>query len=614
VVKTLGLSTPLPNLTQEECYQLLHIGRVMRVPPSHYTITGYFQPWQKEPFLQSLALPEARQIDICRTESLIPGSLWTATGTQLVKRNPLITEHRVWFAGAQAFRIAQLHELLDLDKLLPSPFWASQGETWVAVVDRGSERLLIPCFELLRAFYYHAGERLIRYYFSQLPLDLLCYPKLVPTRSTDYRAQFYVASTYLTDLESLVLGGMLFDSVFQRTLNRAQAHWINPRTGQVPALYAKTTGQLDRNILLQAHGQSFIYDQHPHFWVTSLTPLTSPHGFRRLLYHPLESRVFPSSESKHLPICSDLLNYEQSNPRLIRPQYPPLETSFSQGHMHAGPARIMTAVPIPHPLVAQGATWAREPTAIDPLVWFPALSPTVQTTSSSLAQEDQIQRNAPLFADLLQGFTALEYRVEMLTLNNEFGHFGLNVSVFSHRGFVPLLDKAYRHRVRIFYLAKIELGNGLLFLLYSLHAPGRVLICQKQDLSTPTDAEWQQLMAIAATTKPVITGSRLAHLNARFASIGRQHALRTGMALVVRAVPITKASIALCLNFTEHTLTCFRRRLAVQVGLQTNYPDGISTEHGQRLARMMTKEEMFLPTTLEWTTQVRKLWEQYIRS
>jgi hypothetical protein len=170
----------------------------MRVQSNVYAITGYFQPWQNQPFMHSHALPEARQIDIRRTANLIPGSLWNANGTQLSTHNPLLTEHRVWFAGAKPFQIAQLRELLDLHYLLPSPFWVSQGDTWVAVVDRGSERLLIPCFELLRAFYYHVGERLIQYYFSQLPLHLLCYPQLAPTHATNYQAQLCVAATYLT--------------------------------------------------------------------------------------------------------------------------------------------------------------------------------------------------------------------------------------------------------------------------------------------------------------------------------------------------------------------------------------------------------------------------------
>ena len=601
---SLHLAVPLPTLGAGQYYRLLHVGAATHLPSDELTITGYFQPWQQQPFLASASMPLARQIAIHRTESLFPGSLWDAQGVGQARPASCPTDQRLWYAGARPFEIVRLREAVDLTDLVPAAFWALQGDTWVAVVDHGTERVLIPCFEVLRALYYHAGERFIRYCFSQLPWSLLCRPALAPTPATGHRAQMYVAATRLAAPEACVLGGLLFDPLLLRTLNQAQAHWARAEPGQ--AVYAKTGGQLGRNVLWRAEGHAFAHGHSTCFWVASLTPVTSPYNFRWLLYHGLASNAFPLGEASNLPECSDLFSYGAPKTRAARPQPTGavLFSTQSGAGPHATPARLAAAFRLPRPGVARGAAWARE-SANRPLVWFDATPVPFKVGAEPAGHRIGSRTDTESFARLLQAFTSAGHPINMLPLNNEAGHFGADVAVFPHQGFAPLSGRAYRHRVSIFQVAQVRFCEGLFFLLRFHHLPGVVLLCQKQNLGKPDDAEWTQLLHIVATTTSLADAltlrDRCKHL--------QQYATDSMAALVVRAVPAGAVSLPICQKFAEQTLTCFRRQLALRVGLLGRYPDGFLLAHKQRMEQALARQKMFRSPTTDWDRQVSLLWE-----
>lgn len=616
---SLDLDIPFPAPVSQECYQLLHVGPLSHLPPLHYKITCYFQPWQQDPFLTSNAEPVARQIDIRRAAHLIPGSLWDSNGKTYTSRFPPVFEHRQWFAGAQPYRIVQLREIVE-SKELPLPaFWTSQGDTWVALLEHGKERILIPCFELLRFFYYHAGPRVIHYLFSQLPLDLLCRSHMSPTRDTKHQAQMYAAATYLNAAEARVLGSLLFDPICARTLNQAHNQWAEThklKESEEKPVYAKTTGQLGRNVMLRGEGRPIASRQQALFWVTSLTPLTSPYIFRSLLYHPLESNVLPSTEPAGFPICSDLLAYGQlkSSSPLPKIRFDPLEPAFSQNGRvgpHAMTAFIPAAFRSPHPAVERGPTWARETSVSKTLVWFNSQLSSLHLKSylTNVKQENIIPHALIL---LLKSFSAEGYPSKMLKLYNDKEDFGPNVSVFPHRGFPPLPGSIYQHRVRRFYVAQVELSSGLFFILHFPHLPDWLVLCQKQNLGTPTGTEWNRLLTLIYKTHSY---SDIESFSARHSISVGHYGLGAGTLPLAHIVPLASASTSLCLLFAERTLTCFRQRLALNISLMIRYPEGVDTEKWKRIMASASKQWVFRSPTPEWVAQVKSLrsFQQYRR-
>ncbi|WP_460500894.1 hypothetical protein [Hymenobacter agri] len=607
--KSLGLGVSFLAPVHQECYQLLHVGPLSHLPPLHYKITCYFQPWQQETFLTSNAEPVARQIDIRRAAHLIPGSLWDSNGKAYTSRSPPVFEHRQWFAGARPYRLVQLREIVELTELPRPAFWTSQGDTWVALLDHGKERILIPCFELLRFFYYHAGPRVIQYLFSQLPLNLLCRPHMSPSRDTKHQAQMYVAATYLNDVEARVLGSLLFDPICARTLNQAHNQWAETHKVQISEekpVYAKTTGQLGHNVMLRGEGSLFTNGQQEYFWITSLTPLSSPHNFRFLLYHPLGSNVLSSAEPVDFPICSDLLGYGQPKSSTPKLRLDPLEPAFSQNGRvgpHAMTAFVAEAFRSPHPAVERGPIWARASSASKPLVWFDSqLSSLHSKTCLTDAEQERVIPDA--FIKLLKSFSAEGYPSKMLKLYNSEEHFGPNVSVFPHRGFPPLPGSLYQHRVRRFHIAQIELSSGLFFILHFPHLPDWLVLSQKQNLGTPTDTEWNRLLTLIYQTHSY---SDIESFSARHSISVGHYGLGPGTLPLAHIVPLTSASTSLCLLFAERTLACFRQRLALNISLMVRYPEGIDATHWKRIMTSASKQWVFRSPTPEWVAWVKSL-------
>jgi hypothetical protein len=605
----LQFALPLPNLGSAACYQLIHLGSLAYGPALEQSITGYFQPWHNQAFLTSSLLPVERQIAIHHAAILVPGSLWDAQGMRHTEDCLPPAEYRVWFTGAHPLHVARLRDIIEPACLCPSSFWATQGETWVAVVDYKGEQLLIPCFELLRAFYYHAGARIIRHCFSQLPWDLLCRPHSAPTAATGYQAQIYVAARFLTESEACVLGGLLFDPMFLQSLTRAQASWTSARSvsgrASVTSNYAKTTGHLDRDVLLRIEGHAFVHKQRSYFWVSSLTQMSSPYSFQKLLYHGLESCNFPSQEPASFPVCSDLLAHKQPRVYDSQPKPTHLTTRFTpyKEKVELLPAQQAALAIASSPSIARGATWARQVHRFKPLTWLNNI-PSPHKEDTAIIPEIN-QKDIKLLETLLQGFISSNQLVTMLTLNNNLGYFGSGLSVLPHQGTAPLPGLPYRHRIRLFHLAQVDLDDGILFLLYFHHLPDAFLLCQRRDLNPISESEWTQILDIVANTKSV---AELRTLRKRCRHLEWSD-LEPHTGLIVRSIPATAASISLCQNFVAQLLKGFRRQLALQVSLHYRYPGGISAMQQRRLLKLMSKHKSFDSSLANWDRYTDALWK-----
>jgi hypothetical protein len=267
-----SLDVRFPPLQAASYYQLLHVGRVRHLPasPLDQEALVYFQVGpgpDGEPIGSGLV---AQQVNMQRVALLIPGSRWSASGQLLSDGSHAYPAYRTVALGAHVPHLCRLSQVLPAGTVLPPVLHAALRDAWYAVVDAGAERLLIPCFELLRAFYYQAGGKLVDYFFSRLPLEAVCWPIMAPTPATDFTAQFCVAAQLGRPHEARVLAKLLYNASYRAIIQRTHAElavaWHERATrGLVAEAYPKAFFNLGKTVSVTAHGTTFTVGEQAFF-------------------------------------------------------------------------------------------------------------------------------------------------------------------------------------------------------------------------------------------------------------------------------------------------------------------------------------------------------------
>ena len=155
----------------------------------------------------------------------------------------------------------QLHQLFptpDRPALL-APY-GLQG--WYLLVETPAEHVLLPCFEVARAFYYASGQHLISYCLSRLALDRVCWPLASPDTTLHQTAHFCVAAPSLRHAEIRLFAELLFNPHCRQTIQRAHTRlaqcWARGRHRVgLPAPWLRLDWELGRDVRLQTCGESF---------------------------------------------------------------------------------------------------------------------------------------------------------------------------------------------------------------------------------------------------------------------------------------------------------------------------------------------------------------------
>lgn len=104
---------------------------------------------------------------------LIPGSIWSAdgefTGSNVDRK--ISGTYRELIIGKQAPSLSQLSNILP-DTAWPDCLIGAAHDAWYATVQVGVECILIPCFELLRAFCYKETNAISNFFILVYPSTL----------------------------------------------------------------------------------------------------------------------------------------------------------------------------------------------------------------------------------------------------------------------------------------------------------------------------------------------------------------------------------------------------------------------------------------------------------
>jgi hypothetical protein len=573
-------------------YKLIHVG----LPSTDhslgiYTIPCYFQPWSAE---QNCALSSnvtTRIINSCLAGDLNCGSLWSTWQTKITESPCRNAESHIFQISNNPVLLNNLQDIINPATLTPSSFWAGQGRTPVIYLECNGKNIIIPYFELVRALFYNASQRLTRFFFSQLSLESLCRPFDAPSIENSFLARFCVASTDLSMLEAQVLAGLLFEPSMYRTLNFAQSYWrsfLIPNPPKASKSKSTNIGTINCDAIFNANGYSFTHEEKLYFWVNTLNIINSPYNFEQVIFHPVTGKKHNFPQLNHLPLCSNLLQTRAPKARLIELWNKDLTTHSIVKHpLHTTRSkrdeRGITGVNALQPCVECGLPWAQLPAGKNNS--YELTDPTVSTF---LSTEGISQSHAgiinPRFKKLLNKFSSAGYHVSFLELNNSKRLFGKSISVFPVENQPPLPAAVHKKLIKPFILAEIQLNNGSIFLAQPFYkeCPNMVVFFQKQNLTKPDTRNWNKIMNVI----PFVHSVHDFHNFYRKVTVSNKQSTSNSEALIALPIPLIRDAFEICLKAATHIVNKFRKRLQFVTACMQRYPEGMSKGQFQKVRKL----------------------------
>ena len=466
-------------------YQLAEVGAIRPQQASHLAPEAlvYFTEIRHG----DCAAPDAKRIlqpiPMHLATMLIPGTIWSANGKLVREGDNTYSERRTLIMGKRAPILRRLSQLFPLERKRPLILRDTSPDTWYAVINGENEKLLIPCFELLRAFCYNGASGLISYFFSRLPLDALCWPIATPNVNNGFAAHFCVACKSLTSQGARVLAALLFNTHYYHAIQEAHAHlaatWHACEAAhKVPQAYAKVNFKLGREVETKAKGISFSVEKQNYFWVSCLNPSYEQHGFKRVVYHPLGdkpegTRIFSNVPQ---PAFRDMMHGRKLTPN-TRPTAE-LPDSFKQ----FGRGRWYNAIPQERNVpVIKAFQWARRlPMRLTPVFAETQIFSHLWSRPSHIPV--QLEGHLPnniCFNQVVARLRKLKCVVKLLEVNNPNHQFGLGHSIFPYvcppYNMTHLPDGRYRP----LSIACIQWGGGYFYLFNFLEDKKLVLLYKK---------------------------------------------------------------------------------------------------------------------------------------
>jgi hypothetical protein len=436
--------------------------------------------------------------------SFVPGSIWSANGEFISEGGHIYSERRTLKIGKRVPILKRLSQLSPSKTNLPEVLQIASPDTWYAVFNTGIEKIIIPCFELLRAFCYQDARGLSNYFFSRLSLDMLCWPIAEPTSVNGFTAHFCIASTLRRMHEANVLAELLFNSDYRNTVQAAHAYlataWHKCKANRkIPQSYAKTHFKLGRDVTTEAYGTSFILGNQKYFWVSRLIPPDNWYGFKKVVYHPLQSSSDASLSNHPFPdmpqwAFRDVLQGRRPTPKTT--PVPELPNSFQ--HFGRGRQNISFVSGSKAPQVVQSFAWAMRIAATQPPLFADK-----SILEHLWARPNYIPNNKELtlpenvvFQQLSTCLRELGCSVSPVEVNNPAGRFGSGHSIIPYAR-APGLDTHLpdcRHRPMS--IARIKWGGGNFYLFNFLESK-KIVLCYQKSLIRLSNKECNDILLSA---------------------------------------------------------------------------------------------------------------------
>ena len=601
-------------------YKLLLVGK-----PYHdgdigaYRILCHFQPWlvvQNRPASEKVL---SYAINSTFARDLICGTIWEHSKGQHIASYSLPTDYHSFSTSPGILHACRLKHLLSAEALSPPEFWMAHDDTWVICVNSGSKKVIIPYFELLRTLFYKTSRRLTDYIFSQNAISSLCSPLVFPNKQNFFTGRYRVAAERCTSAEARLLGCLLFDPQLIYLFNASQAYWRTAasKNNSGPSNTENTlvVGDIGASSFI-ANGHNFSHNSEEYFWVYNLEVTHYQYKFDTLLYYPLKiNQANKLGKTEQLidkgidmPECPDILHFtEQRSARFeIQRCLPePVARRNTYGVSYsASDAEWVNAIRKNGllPTVVRMLPWAK--VSSRPPDYHSLSEDTPTNYEQRLNSFTSTPRRIEGFRQLILEFKSQNFEIKYIRLNNPKQVFGAKASVFPVGRYSPLPLYVYNGQIRRFHLVEISLSNALLYLAqpYPETNPKLVLLFIKQSLTRPTTSEWNMLLSSITPVKDSddlkTFYSRILHAQTKEAS--------SNTALLVIPVPSNAVTVEFCVNFTNHVLDRFRKRLQFFIAVSLRYPKGITPAQNSKITAL-SRSACRTPNW-NWRKTIHQLW------
>lgn len=603
-------------------YKLILVGK-----PFHdetvgvYRILCHFQPWSVD---QNIAVSEeilCYAINSTFAGKLVCGTMWTRTNEPDITNHTLPAHYKSFSINSGKLYSQRLKDVMPLEALSPSKFWATHDDTWVICINSGDTKIILPYFELLRVFFYKISRRLTNFIFSQSSINSLCIPVTFPDKSNSLIARLCVAATECTSQEARLLGCLLFDPQLLYAFNVSQAYWRSAVSRNYSGLIDKATtlnaGDFG-NSSYNASGYEFLHSNEKYFWVYSLEVVQYSYKFDKILYYPLKDDKLGgrgnqikelAPKQSDLPECPDAFRRVlQSSAGIAMRCCSPTSTKAtdSNGASYMSTnrqwARAIRKTGL-LPLVVRRQPWAK----LVPLSSKNRLS-SEDILAKSIQAPKPLTVSQPLynqsFRKLILEFKSHHYVTNPLMLNNQHQKFGKSLSVLPVNNYSPLPTTVYQGFIQRFPCVEVELTNAFIYVSQPFPEvnPGLIVIFIKQSLIRPTTEEWN---AFLGHITPVHSAGdlKIFYKNIHHKQVGQTS---SNTALLALPIPSNTITAEFCINLTDHIVDKFRRRLQFVLATSLKYPEGLTPEQQTRVT-VLSSYICRAPDPL-WQARIAYLW------
>lgn len=162
-------------------------------------------------------------ISLHRAGLLIPGSQWSAAGfLQPALPDETRPVTRTITLGTGHLIARRLHHLFPTADR-PAALHSYGLHGWYLPLETPAECVLLPCFEVARAFFYASGHHVISYCLSQLAIERVCWPLVAPSSASHHTAHYCIAALPLRHAEIRLFAELVFNPHCRQTIQRAHA-------------------------------------------------------------------------------------------------------------------------------------------------------------------------------------------------------------------------------------------------------------------------------------------------------------------------------------------------------------------------------------------------------
>lgn len=481
------LTLHLPALPADRLYQLVAHGKINRKRNStnQYEMSLHFvEKSARDGFRQPVGELLSTKVSMADSHAFLLGSLWdsdgnrVSTGQYVVNAVTNKTHHlfsslySFWLGGHQSVA-RRLNLLFTPSKLasispLARLFLTAAADSWVITRQVGGRTILVPCFELLRVFFYEAGPGLLAHYFSREPLDAICTAITTPATANQYTGHVRIKRRGLSDDQQCILAEQCFNPHVLRTITAAHSNLAQALLRTSEGAYPQADFYLGRPIYIQANGFHFQVSQQHYFFICSLWPVTDPFSFRQLLVDA------PGSKQRLAKAAGNQADEPGSQSTLLQTRQRPITPLNSQ---EPGSGRYRDATTRPH--AKQGIAWPRVkpstknsieagenafsrriPRTPDSLSHTPGGNDETRALVTHLADATREHQLTTYFQDFVDWFQQQPaYQVKLLQLYNDEGLYGPGISLLSLHDDRAIAIAELQHRKGFFYFCELVSGG-----------------------------------------------------------------------------------------------------------------------------------------------------------